>query len=357
MAEALWVGGTGITYNDFEDRHLIAAMYTQGVIGSGLTLTAGVGVVSYSPGFCAIADGTGGMYLAYFDAAGTAAATVTSTVYVRINKTTAASDIVASTSLPSSATYAFFAIGSVTASGSTLVVDPPPANRQATLRGAAGASGFLPVGGGTLTGPLSAPQVSVPGGLLATSSGLQAPNGVRLGAAANYTQRLYARAARYTSRQSIPGSAWTVVLFNTLDRDINDYGAAGSQYDAATGRFYQPVGGVYHFSGSAHFTDLGGSVVNPRLLTRLMSYTSAGVVRMALNTTWREAGGQEDFVQWEGTLDCPAGGWVTFEIRVGGSTAMYLGGDDTTTGTYGTPADGSDPGQRTWGTQTLLMAE
>jgi hypothetical protein len=139
MPEALWVQGSGIDYSAAEDRRLISAIGTAGVLGNGLLLTGVSGPqVSISAGKAIVDDGGGGSYLAYFDGTTTKAipSSGTTNVYVAVDPVTALATI----ETGAEPVNPHISIGSATASG---IGVPTVSNARASSQSAAQGTNVL----------------------------------------------------------------------------------------------------------------------------------------------------------------------------------------------------------------------
>ena len=298
MAEALWIQAADVSYSAAEDRRLISAMYTAGVI-DGLTITAGVGLnATVSAGRCIVPDGTGGSYLCYFDTATTVpvSASATNTLMVLVNTTTGQATI------GTTAVGSRLVLGTATTS-STGVTATARTAANADVPTAASAK-YIPTGGGRLTGALSGPRFTT-ASFDVTDTYVNAPNGVRLGGA-NPTARHYARAFRNTT-QAIPTAEWTPLAFDTVSRQATDYGIAPIGQGPI---FYAGPPGSYLFSGSAMFA----SNTTGARRSRIARYSSLGVVTWVKHCAWRQ-GSESPHVWFDGMLDVTAAGdYFRFEV-------------------------------------------
>ena len=308
MAEALWVQAVGVDYSAAEDRRLISAMYTAGVV-NGLIISAGTGLsASVSPGRAVVNDGTGGGYLCYFDSVTTVplTASTTNTLSVIVNTATGQATL-GTTPTGNSQT-----IGTATTSG-TGVTDVSNVRAAADSPASASAK-YVAVTGGRFTGQVSAPRFTT-AVFDVTDTYVSAPDGIRLGGA-NPTARHYARAFRSTT-QAIPNSTWTPLAFNTVARQATDYTTApvgdGQQ-------FFAGPPGSYQLSGSAFFES------NPTgaRRSRIVRYSSAGAVTWTKHCAWRQAVDAQS-VWFDGMFDVTTvGDYWRFEVWQNSGAALDI---------------------------------
>ena len=329
MAEALWSQIAGVDYSAAEDRRLISAIYTNGVI-NGLGLSAGAGLaLVVSAGRAVVPDGTGGAYLCYFDSSTTIPslpASSTVQVWVTVNTTNGQATLGAGTSLP---TTPYITIGSAVTSASAVTT----VNNVRTL--AASPAGvtptqYLPITGGSLTGSavLNATRLTTPA-FDATASFLRAPRGVMFGAASGATMRHGCRVYR-TGDAAVPNATWQGLRFDSTDRTVSDYGTATSAFPAGGApttdgtRFIAPVAGDYAISGNTFFDPNATGTRRARIRV----FTNTGAQAWAWNGPVYP-GAINRLVTYDTTLHAGGAGWY-FVVEVyqdcGGLLAIETGG-------------------------------
>jgi hypothetical protein len=268
--EALWAQIAGVTYSAAEDRKVIAALSSPGVVkGLEITPTTGRGV-SVSVGSAVVDDKGGGCYVAYTASSTslTIGAGVTESVYLVIDEDTALATVISGTSPP--ATDPYLVLGSVKAMTATL--DPAYGNRGVSMvnrarayppsmNGINGQSLYLPLaGGGVVTGTVQADGLVVPGYLSISGEDKvpYAPKGLRLGGA-HATARHYHHIAsiktptssinRFSSSSDM--SARESVYWSSSSTGVSDYVTAPFN-PAVPFALYAGVNGYYEISGAVN---------------------------------------------------------------------------------------------------------
>lgn len=337
MPEALWLQATGVEYSAAEDRRLIAAVYTPGVL-DGLTITATTGAnISVSAGRAIVDDGAGGAYLAYFDAATAKGLPLSSmtTVYVVVNTTTA----VATIETGSTPVSPYVTLGSATTDGTSTTAVSNVRAAAAPVSG--GAS--LPLTGGTLTGTLTGTRFLIPGAFNATSAGVTASKGIKFGGASGYTARHYARAYRDTSQNIASGAAPEAINFNITDRAVSDYGITAHNGAGNGRRFYPGVAGDYLLTGSVMFDNVSVSDPGSRK-AQVSRYSSTGAQLWSARTDWAQNSGA-DLLTWSVMMNAEVGDYFMFEVS------------HTTGKTLTTRAASYASGNRSWANMRLIQAD
>ena len=247
MVEALWVQASGVSYSAQEDRRLITAIFTEGVI-NGLVLNIGTGLnTNVTAGNAVVDDDSGyGSYLAALDSTTPIAITANTTenIYLTVDPTTGVCSLAAG----SAPANPYLVLGSATAGASSITSVTGTSSRQAASFRAQGSSGaFIRKAGESGIGDLSMNNLDVLGSAYVLGA-VHAGQGIYLGSANNPTRRANASVYRNSTSQSLPAGTQTPVSFNTVYRNISDY--ASNIYNGVNpDRFYAPVSGVYLFSG------------------------------------------------------------------------------------------------------------
>jgi hypothetical protein len=305
MAEALWVQQSGVTYGADEDRRLVSAMSTEGVV-SGLVITATGGAgISVSAGTAIISDGAGGAYVAYTTAATSLTMpNGTTNIYIQVNTTTA-QVTVTSGSTPSSP---YLTLAAITAAGG--VVSTPPNSGISLSRAlppnAAGA--YLKLTGGTVTGPTTFSSTVAVTGMLTANGGLNAPEGVILGGtyptARHYHHigstvaagaggtgiNRFASSSDFTGRESIYWSSSSV--------GVTDY--ANNPYNpSAEYNFYAGPTGYYALAGYVNTNGPRSGI--RRTLATILTGTDISF------ETWIGSNANDDLMTFSGVIPLNAG--------------------------------------------------
>lgn len=267
MVDALWSDASGVTYTDEEDRRLIKAMLTQGIV-NGLVITASSGLnVNVTSGQAIVPDTggvTGGSFLAYTtsDTSLGIPANTTRNIYITVNETTGAVGVSASAAAPVGLSYTL--LGVATAGASTI--------SSASNAGSARAkpwnveSGYLPLAGGTITGNLTvngemrSPNIHAPGLLQATAGSVNIPVGARLGTSGPLMKAFAGAHMPGGWGQTVANSAngvytWVTCNVTNLEYNQNSYGTGGM----IGNRFKAPVTGLYQAEGCVLFSDPAGA--------------------------------------------------------------------------------------------------
>lgn len=304
MAEALWVQASGVSYSAQEDRQLIHAIFTDGVI-SGLVLLTGSGLnVNVSAGLAAISDSSGyGSYLGVLDATTPVAVTAntTSTIYLTVNPTTGQCTL-ASGSAPSNP---YLTLGSATAGPSTVTSVTGASSRTKSFFRSGGGSEFILKAGDSDIGTLNNVQSLSVLGAAYFESFLTGYYGIRLGGASGYLKRANARVTG--GAQNLPASTLTPITFGTIQRNISDYSSSLNPAIISGGfpdRFYAPVSGVYELSGSVGFTS---TVTTGVVYTQIGIYDSSGsVVRYKYQPAINANSGVASYVPFSALVEMTA---------------------------------------------------
>lgn len=307
MPEALWLQVAGVDYSAAEDRRLIKALSTAGVVeGLVITATSGTGI-SVSAGTAIIDTGTGEGYVAYTTAATTLTLPVSSTtnVFIKVDTATALVTVGQGT-LPTAGTYLLLATVATNASTVTSTLPLTPTTRALPVN----VSGqYLKLSGGVVTGEVQATSLHVPNIIQAnaTLNTVNMPKGARLGGSAAMS-RCFAR-AHMEAAHTITSGVWTTL---NMTAAVNNYGYQGgtAPYNTTTNRFTCPVAGVYAVMGNCYFADPAGTNAGRRI---------AGVMLRRANADyWFHQGPQNpgDTTRLAGVnamMDCLAGD--TLEMR------------------------------------------
>jgi hypothetical protein len=164
--------------------------------------------------------------------------------------------------------------------------------------------------------------------------------------------RYAVRASRALTRQLIPASTWTTILFDRIDHEVNDFGGTSVNITGANqGLFVGPVPGSYQVSSQAHFVNQVGAA-NTRRQMRMVNRNTAGAIRWIKYGTMRSAGDNFDHVQFDGTVDVQAGQTVELQVYHDENHSVYLSDNATTPGT-GSMATGD----QSYASMTLLTAD
>lgn len=302
MAEALWYQVGSVDYTAEEDRRGLAAIATAGV-STGLEISAGAGLsVDVTAGDAFVDDGANGRGIAYFDSTTNVslAGSATSTIYVTIDPTTALATMTAG----AAPADPYLAIGTATTDASS-VTSVSNVRDEAVPPALDGRVLFL--SGGTMTGALTVPTLTVTGALTAGSSGLSAPDGIKLGGASNPTKRHWIRgkAAGGSTQQTTNGN-WTRVKLETVNNELTDYGSI--QYGwlrtgNRAGQFVAPVTGLYNISGAIMFEKNNTGSRVSRVVVR--DGDDVVYTRYCANLDPNEAG--DDLIWVEATMRMAAG--------------------------------------------------
>lgn len=275
MAEALWVQQAGVDYSATEDRRLISALSSVGVV-NGLVISAGAGLqVSVSAGTAIVDDGAAGAYVAYTTTATTLTlpASATTNIYITVNTTTA----VVTVTSGSTPAGPYLAIGSATTNG-TVVTTIPNAGISLSRALPPNAQGsYLKLTGGTVSGATTFTAPMTANGLITANGGINAPDGVRLGGASptarhyiaitdtstvTTTINRFATSTDFSVRESIQ---WNTASVGTTDYATNPFNPA-TPYDFKAG-----VAGYYALSGYVNTT--GATSATRRILFTVMTGT------------------------------------------------------------------------------------
>lgn len=211
MAEALWVQQSGIEYSAAEDRRAISALGGVGIV-NGLSVTAGTGLqAEVSAGTAIVDDGDDGAYVAYTTSTTTLTLSpnATTSVYVKVNTTTAEVTVVSGT-LP---TDPYLTLGSVV-TGASSVTSATNTAAASIPQGVVGK--YLPLTGGTVSGAIQTTRVVVPGilGAGGVDTSLNAPAGVRLSGTSPTGKHHLSTTARTGAQYNIANAAYDQILWN-----------------------------------------------------------------------------------------------------------------------------------------------
>jgi hypothetical protein len=304
MAEALWIQQSGVDYSAAEDRRLVSAMSTFGVV-TGLVITPTSGLqVSVSAGTAIVDDGAGGAYVAYTTSATvlTLPASATTNIYIIVNTTTGVVTVT-SGSTPASP---YLTIGAMTTNGSAVTSTALTPITRALPPNAAGA--YLKLTGGTVTGPTTFSSTVTTTGLVTANGGLYAPDGVRLGGtyptARHYHHigstinpgaggtgiNRFASSSDFTGRESIYWSSSSV--------GVTDY--ANNPYNpSAEYNFYAGPTGYYALAGYVNTNGPRSGI--RRTLATILTGTDISF------ETWIGSNANDDLMTFSGVIPLNAG--------------------------------------------------
>jgi hypothetical protein len=319
MTDALWVQASGVSYTAEEDRKLINAIFTDGVV-RGLELSNGGGLnVNIAAGAATIADGDGGSYLAVLDSTTSAlvSANTTASVYMQVNETTG----VVSLTAGSTPTNPYITIGSATTNASAITSVSYSARATAAFRASGSSSAsYVSRSGDVMTGSLTAPTLIGYGSgtFMASSAGVYAQQGIRVGSQSYTTKRAFLEAMQ-TTVQSVPANIWTTINFNAVTRETNDYGTPyANSSTAPLGSYWRmPVAGMYSISGLVGFITYPSSSTS--LLVRVTGFNTnyCGVTNYNL-----EGEAYSNCVPFNTTAYFPAGALMNVQAFHANAAAM-----------------------------------